>query len=793
MQRRIPAVVIIVLLTLLVVPPALSSPPQQFNPGGAVVSRVDPYSGGNVTGAGGYVYYPLTSVFDPANRLLYTLQLYGDISVFDTVTNTTLPEINLGGVAENVVFDPLNGYLYVAALGSPYQNDPGHIIAINTTTDQIAANLTSISEPGGMAIDTANDRLFVGGIYEGTGIQAFDLASGAQIALINTTGSFQEATFNPANGNLYFLDGDGYQVVVVDGTTDAITGTISIGNEPAQAVFDPLNNDVYVTSFAYVFNSSIRSRVIGIDTSENVVMNTSLYAYPESVFVGPKSGLVFAAGYYYGGAEDNISEINPATGTMIASLNTSQVVQAAASDADNDLAYLVTSSESVAVVNTQNLALAEVYALFTAPEAIAYNAHDGTMDVYSVLDGSGESLLSVLAGGKLVGSVELGTTNDTFASVTVAVSTRTGLVYVAPGNDTIFVVNGTSSKIVGKIQVGFPASSIAYDSKDDTLFVLLDTEGAIYADNLNTGMRSLISLNSSISGMPVKMTYDQTHDQLIIAGTGTEGIVFVNGTNMQATRTQPLTLNGTSFLPWAVTYDPHDNLVYMAVGNPLPEYLLAISENTGQIVYYADSQGAQGLLYDSANGYVYTETGFGAYVFDGSVDLEVGSVGAGQIVNCMALDTASGYLYFGDADPGTVAIVQPGPGIPGVVNSTASGTVTVTTTETTAVTTTQTTVLASIVTSTSISTVTTQAQASTVTSKITTTLNSTVTATATATVAATATSTQTNTVSSTVTTTAQPSAQAPGGTPALELGLAAAVGVLAATTVALAVLFARRK
>jgi hypothetical protein len=114
---------------------------------------------------------------------MYTVQLGGVIIAFDTLTNRSLPEIILpsttsGGdrVPTNALYDPLNGYLYVSTLGTPYNSDPGSILAINTTTGRVVENMTSVMEPGGLALDTTDNLLFVGGIYDGTGIQVFDLA-----------------------------------------------------------------------------------------------------------------------------------------------------------------------------------------------------------------------------------------------------------------------------------------------------------------------------------------------------------------------------------------------------------------------------------------------------------------------------------------------------------------------------------------------------------------------------------------------------------------------------------------
>jgi hypothetical protein len=675
------ASLVILFLFAMTIPAARSSTPEQFNPAGTLIARMDPYSGVSMPTSTGAGYYALRTVFDQADHSLYTVQLGGVIIVFDTLTNRSLPEIILpsttsGGdrVPTNALYDPLNGYLYVSTLGSPYDSDPGSILAINTTTGRIVQNMTSIMEPGGLALDTTDNLLFVGGIYDGTGIQVFDIADQKALTIIPANGSFTDAVFNPSNGDAYFLDGYDDRVVVVNCASQTVTGSISTKYSPVQGSFDPVNDEVYVVGNFYSSNQNLSSQVLGINATGSLVANVTMAPTPETMFINSHSGLVYFIGYYLD-LKNNISAIDPTTDRIVQTFNTSQFITTASFDPDNQQGYLIGNSESVIMLGPQKPAISAIFPLFAAPEAEAYDGKDRTMDVYSVLDGSNVSLVSVLDGEKLTGSVSLGATTTAAAGEgALAVSSRTGLAYVSPGNGTIFIVNGTGAEIVGRMEVQPAPVSIVYDPADDTLFLLQSqtSRGTLIAVNLSSGTNVSIPLDFP----PSAMTYDQDHDLLVLGGSDPDGLVLVSASNMKIIGAYPL---GSAYPPTSLAYDPQDNLIYAEIAQE--QTLLAVNGTGGQEVYYNQLL-SSGLLYDDADGYVFALVPGGVEAVQASVDLTVGAEVFEGTPTCMALDPANGYIYFGDISLGTVGIVQPGPGIARSGNATVTEEATVTQTTT---------------------------------------------------------------------------------------------------------------
>ena len=604
------------------------------------------------------------------------MQLGGVVIVFDTLTNRSLPEIILPNttsgerVPTNVVYDPLNGYLYVSTLGSPYDSDPGSILAINTTTGRVIENMTSIMEPGGLALDTTDNLLFVGGIYDSTGIQVFDLASQKALTTIPSNGSFQDAVFNPSNGDAYFLDDYDDRVVVVNCASQTIMGAISTRYSPVQARFDPVNDEVYVVGNFYSSDKNLSSQVLGINATGSLEANVTMSPTPETMFINSHSGLVYFVGFYRD-LKDNISAIDPITDRIVQTFNVSQFITTASFDPDNQQGYLIGNSESVLMLGPQKPAISAIFPLFAAPEAEAYDSKDKTMDVYSVLDGSNVSLVSVLDEEKLTGSVSLGAATAAAGEGTLAVSSRTGLAYVSPGNGTVFIVNGTGADIVGRMEVGKPAPvSVVYDPADDTLFLLQSqtSGGSLVAVNLSSGTNASIPLDFP----PSTMTYDQDCDLLILGGSDPDGLVLISASSMQIVGAFPL---DSVYAPTSLAYDPQDNLIYAEITQE--QILLAVNGTRGQEVYYNQLLSSD-LLSDGADGYVFALVPGGVQAVQASADLTVGAEVFEGAPTCMALDPANGYIYFGDIFPGTVGIVQPGPGIARSGNATVTESATVT-------------------------------------------------------------------------------------------------------------------
>jgi hypothetical protein len=666
------AVAILLLVFILSTPTAmsLSSGPEQFNPGGSTKFTVDPYSGGVVRASSDFTYNPLASALDTTHHRLYLMELAGLIIVIDTQTNKPLPEIDLGpGESTNMIYDSQEGLLYVASTTYGPYTSFGHILAINTTTDEVVANMSAVTEPAAMALDTTNGRLFVGS-EGGYGIDVFDTSNDVLLKVIQANqSSFQNAMFDPANGDIYLPDGNLDQVLVVNGSSLNVVGAVPTKYYPYQALFDPVNSNIYFVTFNYGFPMNPHSRVLGFNASTGqVIANITLNPYYVSMFVDSQSGYLYFVGVYL--PYYNISAIDPSSNKIARTMNTTELVTLASDDSQLQRAYLTTQDEYVVELDTGSFSFVQKVPLFATPNAMSFDAHDQGMYVASSLPGTNTTWISLLSGPRLVGSIGLGGSAGV-GEPSLAVSSKTGLAYVSLGNDTIFVVNGTASKLIGTILTKSTPTSMLYDPDEDTLLLLESVGGqaSLEAINLTTNL----SRSASMNILPATMGYDDVHDRLIV-GDGRGNIALVDPTTLQTVATYPLSVNGVSLFPEGIAYDSADNLVYVGASessNPSSAVLLALNGSTGQELYYSNAQSGQGLVYDQSNGYIYALAG-GATPILALVDLPLGTNSvpfSGQFASCMALDPANGYLYLGARVPGVITIDQTGPSLPGFASA----------------------------------------------------------------------------------------------------------------------------
>lgn len=738
------------------VSPPVSSP-QEYNPDGYLQYFVDLHSGEVYTNESlPYYYYPIGAAFDSANQRMYVLEEFGTILVIDTTTNQSLPELNLPSAPYfAIAYDSQNNELYVAADNGSSAIGQGSVLALDPSTGQILDDIPTIAEPTSMALDTANGELFVGGAYLYSGVGVIDTSDNEALPSINATGSFDSgAVFDPTNGDVYFPN-QGQTVVVIDGATDTLATPINVTSSQDQAVYDPANDEVYFATFVL----GDKTGIIAVDSSNSIVANFTFSPPFVTMFTDPQSGKLFLVGFT-GYLNENVSAISPATNRIVDSFNTTTPILFSQYDSTNGQFYLLLPYQYVTEFNPQESVLAGAVPLFADPSVIAYDAHDEGVYVYSTLAGTNASVVNLVVNQTVVSTTPLGVANLS-ADVQMVASSKTGLDYVSMGNGSVFVVNGTASKVVSRFETATP-SAMVYDSNDNSLYLLqpASTSTRILDMDLSTQSNS----SQTFGFQATTMVLDAVDDQLIVGGAAGGGITLVDPSNLSPVESfQVGTELGGEIS--SLAYDSGDNLIYTSNG----ANLFAVSASSGEVLYQSSlayyELPVSGLQYDPSDGFVYVLVPQGYVVVLGSADYVMGSL---QTVDGfygaagMAYDPADGYLYVGNQLIGGVDITQPAPPLPVTQTSGSTTTETLTTTESVTTTATTTTTVSQPPTTTTVTS--TQTQTATQTATETATQTETQVTTQTVSLTTTSTATSTATLTSTSVTTATASATSTSGT-----------------------------
>jgi YVTN family beta-propeller protein len=254
--------------------------------------------------------YPVAIAYDSQNGDLYVATDSNNVTVVSSANNSTLGMIPLPfeytSFPTAETFDALSGYVYVAGeetglcigCGGPW------IAAINVSTNAIAATNTSLE-----------------------GIDSSDF--------LDCLGS------NPSNGVVYACDWAG-ELILVNGTTDFITGKVSVGSQPSSVEVDSGNGELYVTNWA-----SNDVTVLRAATSATVT-TVPVGSQPNAITYDQENGYL----YVTNNASDNVSVINGATNTVVASIPVGCNPDAAVYDSGDGFVYVADScSNNLTVIN----------------------------------------------------------------------------------------------------------------------------------------------------------------------------------------------------------------------------------------------------------------------------------------------------------------------------------------------------------------------------------------------------------------------------------------------------------
>jgi YVTN family beta-propeller protein len=353
----------------------------------------------------------------------------GPAPKFNGLSDVAIASVPVGSSPTGIVFDPVNGYVYVTNSGS------ANVSVLNGTA--LVATIPVGSDPQQPAFDSGTGALFV----PNTGSDNVSVVSGTSVVASVAVGSAPVTpTYDPADGYVYVSDsggGAGDTVSVINATGVAATPTV--GSSPGFSVYDPTDGDVYVTNAA----SASVSVLSGTSVTATVVVGYG----PGDEAYDPSNGYVYVdnGGYLSG---TTVSVVNGAS--TVATVPVGVGPAAATYDDSNAFVYVANyGSDNVSVLSGTSVVAS--LPVGSSPSASTYDPGDG--DVY-ILNAASDNV-SVLAGTSVLATVPVG--SDPSA---VAYDSDNGYLYVTNIlSDNVSVIAPISN--VTFTEVGIPAKQLA--------------------------------------------------------------------------------------------------------------------------------------------------------------------------------------------------------------------------------------------------------------------------------------------------------------------------------------------
>ncbi len=204
---------------------------------------------------------PMGSAYDPANRTVYietqgiNNPAYASLCVVNTSKNSVVANVPLGvwfttlpnQSAQQVTVDPKAGEVFASAyLG---------VSIVNTTTDKVVSRLNYTSAPMGGAYDSRNGDVYIavplvpgggsGWTHRGN-VSVIDPATNRVVTNISVGDYPVGVVYDPTNDDLYVTNQGSNNVSVINGSTNKVLGSIPVRTTPGFGTYVPSNGDVYV-------------------------------------------------------------------------------------------------------------------------------------------------------------------------------------------------------------------------------------------------------------------------------------------------------------------------------------------------------------------------------------------------------------------------------------------------------------------------------------------------------------------------------------------------------------------
>jgi YVTN family beta-propeller protein len=232
------------------------------------------------------------------------------VSVISGALNTVVVTISVGNGPSALSIDPANGDVYVLNFYS------GNISVIDPGSDTVVGSVPAVFSADSLVADTDNGDLYVGNYAAAYYVMVIDGATNHVLSNVTLTGAGRNTpwalAYDPGNGGVYVPENDSTIVGVINGTTNTLLTSITVGDVPRAIAVDAANGDVYVANY----QSSNVSVISGV--TDTVVATIPVGAYPTAVVVDNATGLVYVANE----GSNNVSVINGSTNTLQQSIRT---------------------------------------------------------------------------------------------------------------------------------------------------------------------------------------------------------------------------------------------------------------------------------------------------------------------------------------------------------------------------------------------------------------------------------------------------------------------------------------
>ena len=380
------------------------------------------------------------------------------VAVLPAAAQTLIATVPVGQVPGYLVFNPVTNKIYIENIcgTDPSCSSPGSITVIDGVTNH-TTNIPVGTNPQFMVMNNVTNKLYVTNRADGT-VTIINGATNQVIKTLTVGPHPVGADANPVTNRIYIANyGNrlGNTVSVIDGNTDQVVDTITVQYAPILAAVDSVTNKIYVVNRCATDpndcvndGSGINGSLSVIDGTNDTVTNTLgleqlpsvilLNQVTDKIYVGNSCGTDPSC--ITNGNANTIGTITVVDGATLATSTVSAgkgTTGMAVNPVSNEIYMTNSTDNTVTFINGVTLATTTL-AVGASPADVEVNP-----DTYKIyVTNNGDNTLNTIDG-ITHGKTTLGVGGGPASAVVNPVTNR---IYVINGNDnTVSVVGGAPS------------------------------------------------------------------------------------------------------------------------------------------------------------------------------------------------------------------------------------------------------------------------------------------------------------------------------------------------------------
>lgn len=569
------------------------------------------------------------------------------------------------------VYDPATARVYIA------DTDTDNITVLDPSTGAFVANYPtgttnfSATSPTGMALDSSNGDLYIANSGNSS-VLVWDPRTLAPVATIPVANGTNTLAYDPRDGDLFVTAPAGVTVVsVINATTNRVVATVPVGVSPQAIAVDTHTGSVFVGNYGSSNVSVLNATSFAVNRTIPLAASDA----PSAACFDPVTNEILVTS----GALGIVTVLNASIGAVVANITVAPALahanlDAIAFDSTNHAVY--TADAVGRVVNVLNVSARTVRTNISVggePSGVAFDPVQNTLYSTNLLT-ENVSVIDPVTN-RVVASPRLSTSpwgvafDPTNRDLFVSNSTS----YGEEGLGTVMSVN-TSTPRVGTISgfgfapsappLGYGTYDETYDPANGRLYVLLSvydganatTYEALGVVDGRTGTRiSVLPLEYGLSCL----AFD-TANQVVYVGAGSPSGGYLLGFNSTDALVSQLPLNAS---PQGVAFDPANGDLYLTASVGAVGELIAVDPITNKTVamYSPDPTftATRTVVYDSVTAEIFAGNDLnGLAVLNATTGRWVGNVTGVGFTGPAVFDQANGLIYTTEAGTNDVAAIN---------------------------------------------------------------------------------------------------------------------------------------